>query len=51
VEGLDEIDFQDFKMFNRQTAKSVRMVVTKQEEAIIRRTAETWIAAIQGARV
>ena len=51
VEGLSEIDFQDFKMFNRKTSRSVRMVVTKQEEIIVRRTAESWTAVIKGARV
>ena len=45
------VDFQDFKMFNKKTSMSVRIVVTKQEEAIIRRTAESWTASIQGARV
>jgi hypothetical protein len=51
VEGLKELQMLDFKMFNRQSSKSVRMVVTKQEEIIVRRTAETWTRAIQGARI
>ena len=51
VEGLEKLDFLDFKMFNRQSSKSVRMVVTRQEEPFIRRAAESWTAAIQGARL
>ncbi|KAK5285691.1 hypothetical protein LTR16_004484 [Cryomyces antarcticus] len=51
TEGLEELEFLDFKMFARTNSKSVRIVATKQEELIIRRTAETWTLAIQGARL
>lgn len=37
VDGLEELTFLDFKMFVRPSSKSVRMVVTKQEELIVRR--------------
>ncbi|KAK5008966.1 hypothetical protein LTR39_005041, partial [Cryomyces antarcticus] len=51
IEGLKELEFLDFKMFVRTSSKSVRIVATKQEELIIRRTAESWTLAIQGARL
>ncbi|KAL2356354.1 hypothetical protein BJ546DRAFT_970762, partial [Cryomyces antarcticus] len=38
-------------MFARTSSKSVRIVATKQEELIIRLTAESWTLAIQGARL
>lgn len=51
IEGLEELEFLDFKVFDRQNARSIRIVVTKQEEVLLRRTAETWIRTIQGARI
>jgi hypothetical protein len=51
VDGLEELTFLDFKMFVRPSSKAVRMVVTKQEELIVRRTSEQWAPSIQGARV
>lgn len=50
-EGLKELEFLDFKVFDRQNSRSIRMVVSKQEEVLIRRTAEDWTSMIQGARI
>lgn len=51
VEGLNELDFLDFKVFERSSSRTIRIVATKQEGIVIRRTAESWTAAIQGARL
>jgi len=32
IEGFQDLEFLHFKIFDRQNARSIRMVVTKQQE-------------------
>lgn len=51
LDGLQSLELIDLKLFSRSTSKSIRFVISKEQEIIVRRAGEAWRNAIPGARL